>query len=388
MKIYDKLFAIGFWRWTLIGPLILLLTTISILIKPTPYHFELACLILMGFSLCARWKIPGFIFSFLLLSMITLLHHDKLFGKEFLWEISLNSSIILGFLITALSLEEAKTIFHEHTQQLARSHAGEIEKLKEEFHHRNEQQAAQTLDYQISLDQLKNYHESSIGGLAQLQLQLSACEQQEQAANHLVHILKQDQLTYQLEIEKVNKSLNEELRKTENLKKSCDDFKNQMALLAQNFQQQASQHQVALETNQQQMHLLQEENKRLTEELTSLTTSLTKERDKSFSLETKEPLDRLNWQETRRYEGLYTQMRTQFEEKSKILDKTRQALFHAQEQVENLQRLQVEKQAEIFEEEMKRCECYIAHIEQVYTQQEDRLQKEIENLEQLISHLS
>ena len=92
-------------------------------------------------------------------------------------------------------------------------------------------------------------------------------------------------------------------------------------------------------------------------------------------------------EDLRRYEGLYKQLREQFEEKSQTLDDTRRALFLAEEQLEQLKRDMLEQSVFSTSETEKKLEKHILRMERAFAKKEQLLQKEIESLQEVISGL-
>src|SRR5262249_38522896 len=96
----------------------------------------------------------------------------------------------------------------------------------------------------------------------------------------------------------------------------------------------------------------------------------------------------LQWQAMRKAEGLYNQLREQFEQKSEILDNTRRDLFNAQEQLLNFQRDKTEKDIYNYSVEEKVLIKHIIKTERYYDQMVMALQSEIESLHSLVDTLN
>lgn len=95
----------------------------------------------------------------------------------------------------------------------------------------------------------------------------------------------------------------------------------------------------------------------------------------------------LQWQAVRKAEGLYGQLREQFEQKSQILDQTRYELFHAQEQLSKYLREKKENDIYRISPEENAMLKHIHHTEQYYSQMINALEKEIDGLQSLIDHM-
>lgn len=108
----------------------------------------------------------------------------------------------------------------------------------------------------------------------------------------------------------------------------------------------------------------------------------------SFQEDKKEKEKPSHWHEFKRAEGMYEQLRIQFEEKSAELDRTRKELFQIQEKLEQLTRDQEERyiyERSSYEESMER---YVNDLEKKYRSTIEELKAEIEQLEGIITTLS
>lgn len=90
--------------------------------------------------------------------------------------------------------------------------------------------------------------------------------------------------------------------------------------------------------------------------------------------------------ELRRVEGLYNQLRNQFAQKSATLDSTRRELFHAQEQLTTAQK-EMEETKLIHEREIESHLSKLLNSAERELSVEDRLQKEIDQLHEIIASL-
>ncbi|HRD56254.1 MAG TPA: hypothetical protein PLC42_07660, partial [Parachlamydiaceae bacterium] len=107
----DKLaFQVQFWG--LIGPFIALITSFVILIKSPPEAIYLSIATIVGLIVSSKWKIKGALFSIGLMLLFYLYHFSEIDPNEHLWHIGMNLSIILGFAITAFSLQEVEELLH------------------------------------------------------------------------------------------------------------------------------------------------------------------------------------------------------------------------------------------------------------------------------------
>lgn len=114
---------------------------------------------------------------------------------------------------------------------------------------------------------------------------------------------------------------------------------------------------------------LRNENKKLTEELQKLTE------------------DVANGSEVRRMKGFYTQLRSQFEEKSKVLDETRRELFATQEKVAAAERAQELTQLSLNKAHEEHCKRLLSEAAEEIELVEREHQEEICQLQSLVDSL-
>ena len=94
------------------------------------------------------------------------------------------------------------------------------------------------------------------------------------------------------------------------------------------------------------------------------------------------------WRECRRYEGLFLQLKEQFQFKSSELDKARQELYASQEQVQACQKDQEEKYRLDRNDLEENYEKYIVKLENMRQLSEKRHSEEVEALHSIITYLS
>lgn len=98
--------------WGLIGPLIALITSFVILIKSPPEAVYLSITTIIGLVVSWKWKMQGALASIGMMLLFYLYHFSEIDPNEHLWHLGMNFSIILGFAITALSLQEVEELIH------------------------------------------------------------------------------------------------------------------------------------------------------------------------------------------------------------------------------------------------------------------------------------
>lgn len=90
----------------------------------------------------------------------------------------------------------------------------------------------------------------------------------------------------------------------------------------------------------------------------------------------------------RRFEGMYKQLVLQFKEKSEILNETRFQLFHSEEKLMQLQKEWEDSKIFTPSQEERLLQKHILSMEKYYCEKEKEHQLEIDQLTDLISHLS
>lgn len=204
--------------------------------------------------------------------------------------------------------------------------------------------------------------------LADLQTNYEKANEEIVANQHLstvCHDLTQKLADLELNLAKHHDKANEELVANKHLSTVCNDLTQKLADLESNLAKHHKDKELLLE----QLQTLRNQNEQLTNTLIDAPQDIEKSR------------------EIRRLEGLYQQLRTQFSDKSKILDDTRRNLFHTQEELSALQKdlKEIELYGNCDTDEF--CYSLLASIERELTSQLNDQQHEISELNSLIEVL-
>lgn len=197
-----------------------------------------------------------------------------------------------------------------------------------------------------------------------------------------------------LNIESKRKQSEDELKRVQDLLTASsialDELKKQAtsthASLNQTIEEQAFQidkYKTTETSLQEKINVLEQQKASLDNSLSSLQEQLnTVQKDKDF-LRNKLDANRV----IRRNEGMFKQLREQFEEKSSTLDAARHELFQTQEKLLALERKWNDKALLDLNEEHASIERHLAHFEHEYKQLSNEYAQEVETLHDLIATL-
>jgi chromosome segregation ATPase len=335
-----------FWESPLIGPLAALATTLVILIRPSSSYLALIGFTILGILLCRQWKLKGFILSVALLAASFFLQFNSQEPFRF---IAIGISLGIGLLITALTSEELTK------QELMQSN--EKENLSQNL--TQTQHKLLALQQKLSLEQqmvLAKIHEIELVTKENNhnREKLSNCSDQlhkEKKSHEFARALIKEQqqnikdLNSQIEVLSRNKmSLEAEMTKCQ---QDAEQTQKQDKMLLAQQQNALAQHMGEQQRSLEELERSREEIALLKSKALEAIQQVQKTLTEKYSIEAeKEELqkecaqlvERLNTnRSTRRLDGMYDQLKKQFNEKSALLDKTRQELFHTQEKLLALQ---------------------------------------------------
>jgi DNA repair exonuclease SbcCD ATPase subunit len=397
---------LNIYCWMFIGPFFISLTLFLTSFSTVP-NKDLFLLSIVGLWLCLKKGEKGFFYSISFLAILTIFKHFEI-SSHHIWQLGIEFSLFLGFMISYYSIEYIND-FMENIDINKKQQIEDISKIQEElkkeedFHqrqHKNFKYEIERVNLQIEekkteISSFKNLVENlrkTIQEKEQEQKELiyrvkeeanisSFLRQEiEDMKQHILNIEDQDLLVKRNEsllnelnlsqVEKeqiysVNQSLTESLSKEINIRK--EEEKQKSFLLEK------------IEALEERILYLQNESHCLKQELLD-------EKDKSndFSLsqniEDKKLLHHYEkkYLELKKHESLYDQLRTQFNDKNKVLAETRKELFHVTEQLEAIGREKEMKgldetlidralyrQLGVFEEEIASIEEENEHLQEI-----------------------
>lgn len=395
MKTIDATLEKKLQIWTLIGPLCLILTLAVSFLKPSPHPTYVPYAALFGLIVCWRWQMKGFVLTFFLLITIAIYRAIGFPIEDKIWEGGLFTALSLGCLITALSFEEAKSLIEgEWTRP-----ALEIEELQNELRLLQEkwEETSCRLANEISLGiELTNGKEQLNLHFQELKNEL---QKQQSWHEEAVQNLKDTRETFGRERANLEAKLSkkeEELILALEGKKTLEVNHKELADHYLKLQKEHQKIEMAQREYAKNNQVLASEKDTITAEKVALMFQLQTIQDENVRLageleEAKKPVEPVepvkldHWEEFRQAQGLYLQLREQFEEKSKALDQTRTELFHTQEKLESMKKEFEEKYVYERSPAEKEMEKYLERVEKQYGSQLEALEVEIESLQEIIS---
>ena len=312
--------------WTLLGPFFLLITSF---LSST----NLSYIILLGIFLCYRLKKIGFYLSSIFLVSYSLYNHLNIIDDHLI-EFAIEFSAFLGFFISGFSLLEINNFFsHFEDQKLDEINLlkANLEKSKanlenhqlsmhESFERINCDLEKKDIEIKSLKEDKKTLEESLDEIVARKDFLLNEIESKEKQIDE--NNIKLDEL-----YEKISFLKDEEFLKEENLKfqneieslkkenlnlvEKIDNLNNQTSTVESNA--------TSLVEFQSKIELLTKENLELKDNLQKLIDIPVQEKDPN--------------KEYHNLNSLYKQLKDQFEEKQRVLHKTRRDLFVAQEEL-------------------------------------------------------
>jgi chromosome segregation ATPase len=428
--------------WSLLGPWAIACIFLIVIFRST-HGWILPLIAFSGLLLCYQWQWRGFIFSTALLAAVLVYDFAAVPAIPWVWNSVLSLSIISAFALLSIGLNESRQVwesltaefkdikdsfsalirqqqvnqvhfqverntFESRINQLQSDIAAKDEKIKanhlligivrqelnfthehrdklmEELHEARRQTAlleSQTLEKQLL--------ESA---LSSVQRDLEALSKQEQQKNEFLEThhtamqnLKATVERYEDELKQQSEKEKELQQQLEMMSQKCSQFdelqntlhhaNEQLVHLAQ--LQSDSQH-LSAQYHQEKVHAtaLQEEKEVLALQLQKLLNDRADQKPMNES-------DR----EIQRIDGLYRQLRDQFNEKSSVLDATRRELFRAKEELAALRKEMEESKLYEEYEVNHHLSRLLASVEQELAGAESRYQCEIEQLHEVIESL-
>ena len=118
--------------WILVGPILLIIAMLAVLIKGDPKDWILAIIAVFGIPCCWKWKRPGFLAAIGLLAVAFFFQMTVATIEERFWILALSTTIAMGFIVTALSFEEAEEII-QSLEVESKSRLDNLFQLDEKF---------------------------------------------------------------------------------------------------------------------------------------------------------------------------------------------------------------------------------------------------------------
>lgn len=406
--------------WTLIGPLCIILTLAFSLLKHSDNPLLLPYVALVGVALSWRWQMRGLAVTCGFILAVITYQLTSIPPEDRFWELGISIAIALGCLVTALSFDEAKRIvLEEYTSpstnfdQLRSQLNGQLETLSLQLKNAESEalEQAQNHDKLITLTrheilQNKNENEGLRNELLKSKLEADLIREKLEEEQNNFRLYGEHCKKQQEKVQNENGLLKENLAALEKEKNDLLRVKKQLSLFEERIQILEKEKKQAQEESREfnnALYRLQKEAddiqlqkttlevrlQTLESEYKELENAYLKQKGEWEEMQTKQERSKPHdWKEFRRVEGLYLQMRSQFDEKSLTLDNTRKELFHLQEKLEQLRLEQEEKYVYERSQYEKTLEQYIEKVEHRYAAKEESLTNEIEMLQEIITTLS
>jgi chromosome segregation ATPase len=426
--------------WVLLNPCIISLALFVLVFTISSHHWQYPLSLLFALPLCWKWRIRGTWGSIALLSAFLAIDGSSFFWhldrKGTAWDIGMFFSIAMIFTIMAIAFDEMKQFVitlqkagtsHKHLNLKCFELESRLNGFEEKIRNKEEQIASLEKEkiavkgFLKETSEQKSIIEKKLATLLGELESLKAKEenslrlQKEQEINHLRKIE-----AIEAALEKMKIGLNKSESDLRSLESERQNAREELQVLNDRWKEREfclqEQEKKSLEELQKQsidllntQKQLQEKEKEI-EQLRAqcisvgisvgtplgitLDNTLQKNSDKEVergtpNFELMTPEEALNlWRASRRSQGMYRQLREQFEEKSQELHKARKALFHAEEQIAALQKTREEEKDYDINQSEEHMQKYIIHLDQLLAQREKERDALEESLHQTISHLT
>lgn len=284
--------------WAVLGPFILMAALFVNLVKGNPSPLYFSSVALVGLPMCWRWKMKGLLAALLLLGgALTLSLYEVPVQYRF-WQVGMGITFALSFIVASLSFEEVEAAI-ANMQVESNSRLENLWAVDEKMKNLQERWQYDREDFNVRSKLMAQELEELKSAQAQQAVTLQAAKQDLEA----VHLSKEKLLEELMTLRRENTQLEQ---------KNCE--------LSTAISAQAQPPPIILPTNS-------------PETLSQV--------DSSPSAPSEE--FRAQEQELRRLQGMYQQLREQFEDKGKVLAETRRQLFEKEGQLHSLQ-LSIEEQ--------------------------------------------
>jgi chromosome segregation ATPase len=378
--------------WSLLGPSLVLLS-IAVLLFKVSEHWYFSISALIGIPLCVKWKIKGMAVALGCLLLFSGFGYQNLELDDRYWHVGLVLTMAFSFIVLTLSSEEAQSLINK-LQLESQSRLDNFALLDEKW-----KSAEQ--DWSTEREKFKVEIASSSQEIAKIQEEKQTFYKLAQLAkDEIVQVRGQyDQLLHDLLYKKKHiAQLNERLEEMEITIQGFvnSDTEKQIQSLAErliNLEQENETLKAKEALTQNESQAWQQENKRLLQEFEAI-----QEREKAYLEQKKihlanrakqQPQENLPYASgnTRGIEGMYIQLKEQFQEKCNVLDSTRKELFHAHEKLLKCQKEREEEQIYGQSSNERLLERNLLEFGRQYEQMHCHYQQEIEAMDQLVKQL-
>lgn len=401
--------------WGATGPCMVLATLLLATVKHSPISFYFPLASLFALPLCWQWKLKGFVSSCFLLAIFCVFLLWQVNIHEQYWVFGIVLSLVLGFLVTALSREEINDLVGSQHRE-SENRLDQIRRLNQTLVEIEREKNQQSNEANQLKEDLKNYRDmllsyqktkvshSKFQHVAKsmwcslpmidsvIRFKATASHNLEEFEKQLHQIQSLNHIVTELGTEK-NRLLSEANQLKEDLKTHIEDLKNHQDRLL--FYQKtrtslAKFHHLMKSTNYSPDAVIDSMMRWKATQIQPIPVivqPVPKSVPPTLSVptsveDTKEekPMGNVN------FEARYYQLRQQFQQKADELNQTRQDLFYEKEKLEILSR---EKQEQIFHSDplVTQMQKYIIDMDRLWKKQTQKHEAEIENFEELVTKL-
>lgn len=401
--------------WVLLGPIFIISSLFLTIFHNDIFNFDTWFFSLLGILLLWKFKNKGLLVAITFYSMSVCVKHLYL-QSHHIWQLGLELTVLLGFIITAFSFEQSKLFLekifskNDETKRKIEALNEELEKEKD-FHSRQEKSLRSELEeyYWKAEDNKKEI--LSMQSLVNT-LRKNVDEQKENRELLLFEIEKNEKKICSLlrekdEIEKEIISLNDSKQLKENNKRLLEELnksrieKQQTHYINEALAKHISNKPSSDNGLQEKLNILKDKYKNAVNKINELNKNietLSKNKDEKIkvsssleqfkNLSDKEKLETLkNYQmkvkSLQNIESLHKQLRSQFEEKNISLNKTRSQVFKLQEELLAIKNHNKNSRFNVSEQEVVLSKKLSEAEEEL-----NILQKENKQLQDLISSLN
>ena len=374
--------------WNLVGPIFIVLTLFLTSFSSVS-NKDLFLISVVGLALCWKRKQRGLIYSIIFLVVLIFIKHFHI-SDNHIWQLGLELSLLLGFVISYLSLEHTS----EYIKMLDESknkHMSDMSKLEEElkkeedFHqrqHKNFKYEIERVNLQLEekrkeIDSFKNLvqslrdaakeNESHRMGLVS---QIKDKEQKTSVLRQEIEDMKAHILTLenQEQLNQRNKKLLDELNSLRVDKEQSHSINQSLAKMLSKEVETKKEREKENQSLFERINISESKILSMQNEISTLQEAVTRKNTElsqafaskvSFAEQTNETAkalsssvssaDQINekellvqyekrYQDLKKSEALYKQMKKQFEDKQTVLSDTRKELFLAKEELEKIRK--------------------------------------------------
>lgn len=347
-------------NYTILGPICVVLSALLLFINESPFYLELTAAALIGLFAAWNFKWQGLgLASFLLIGVFAFQVYTEEHTTSF-WDYGLLASFELAFLLTTLAslelLESVKAFGAHALKEITQVETDMSQALDEKF--KLEKSISELQEkVQKAFDMIKTKTESA------------------EMFERLLNMARSELLEQTERQEKIEEQYFEERKKSELYAQKIEEFEWKHSSLENKLKLAQADHehlQSNKEALQKQLHDADAKIASLSDQLEKLLDRLKGLENDKQKLETSldelmKPLEESK--DLKRVEGLYKQLRQQFDEKKLALDQTRKELFDTQERLVALENTQQEKQLEIVVD----FEAHICELEEALKQRDEEL---------------